>query len=114
MVGRERREKLTLAWVTVSKDPDSQTSRDFWANFGSVFHDIMGCRSRNFDAICSKFRVMRVKCREFDKLYNFVINNAHEDNLVVVVTHQYEDINHKPLTHLKLWLKVKESPRWNN
>lgn len=83
--------------MSVSKDPDGQTSRDFWVKVGYVFHDLRGYRSRNLDAICFKFHVMRAKCSEFDRLYNFVIKNVYEDDPVVVVMHQYEDINHKSL-----------------
>lgn len=78
----EKEKKLTLVWVTVLENPYSRTSRDFWAKVGNIFHNLIGCRSRNLDAICSKFRFMRTTCREFNGLYNHVINNTHEDDLV--------------------------------
>lgn len=95
----EEEEKLAAAWVSVSEDVSSGVSRDFWERVWNVFHDLMGGPSHNLDEICSKYRDMRVKCREFVRIYNFVINNGHEGDidLVVVVMHQYEDINHKSL-----------------
>lgn len=59
---------------------------------------------------------MRVKCCEFDGTYNFVINNVQESDIdpVNVIMDQYENTNHKPFTHLKAWLKLKNSPKWQN
>ena len=82
---RKLRRKLSiiaLAWVVVSEDP--KMPPNFWVKFGNVFHDLIGCQNRNLDEICSKFRDMRVKCLEFNGIYNFVINNVHEGDLFVV------------------------------
>lgn len=101
--------------MSVSKDVRSFVSRDFWGRVRNVFHDLMGRPSRNVDEICSVFHDMRVKCRVYDRICNFIINNVNEDNitLVAVVMHQYKDTNHRLFTHLKVWLKFKDSSKWN-
>lgn len=102
--------------MSVSEDISSGVSRDFWGRVRNVFHDLMGGPSCNLDEICSKYRYMRVKCRKFAKIYNSVINNGYEGDidLVVVAMHQYEYINHRQFTHLKAWLKFKDSSISNN
>ncbi|CAI9279980.1 unnamed protein product [Lactuca saligna] len=74
---------------------------NFSVKVGNVFHDLMGCQSRSLDEICSKFRDMRVKCLEFNKIYNFVINNVDEDDPFAVAMHRYEDTKHTPFKHVK-------------
>lgn len=89
-------ENLELVWLLVFEDPKCRTSSHFWVKDGNVFNDVMGCRKRNLDAICSNFHDMNVKRRKFDKVYNFVINNVHKNDIdpVVLFMYQYEDLNH--------------------
>ena len=93
------KENLAQAWVAASEDP--VTPPNFWVKVGNVFHDLMGCRSRSLDEICSKFRDIRVKCLEFNEIYNFVINNVDEGDLFAVTMHQYEDMKHTLFKHVK-------------
>lgn len=52
---------------------------------------------------------MRATCREFDELYNHVINDADENDLVDMTMYQYEEIKHRPFKYLKVWQKFKET-----
>ena len=96
---KNKKENLALAWVGVSEDPEIPPK--FWVKVGNVFHDLMGCQSYNLNEICSKFRDMRVKCLEFNGIYNFVINNVDEADPFLMAMHQYEYTKHTPFKHVK-------------
>ena len=75
-------ENLARAWVAALEDP--VTRPNFWIKVGNIFQELMGCQNRSVDEICSKYRDMKVKCVEFNGIYNFVINNVHEGDPFVV------------------------------
>nr|KAJ0194646.1 hypothetical protein LSAT_V11C700354110 [Lactuca sativa] len=73
----DEEQKLANAWISASQDPiesDSQTFGCFWEKVCAVFYELTGSEIQNPYQISSKWRDIRLKCIEFGRIYNNILN----------------------------------------
>nr|KAJ0191858.1 hypothetical protein LSAT_V11C800443190 [Lactuca sativa] len=118
---KEEEEKLAEAWVAASEDPivgDRQTYGSFWEKVQAIFYELMESQTRNADQITSKWRDIRLKCTDFGGIYNNLLNirksDSNDFDVFKAAMDQYEKTTptRKAFPYMKLWLKLKDSPKW--
>nr|KAJ0208573.1 hypothetical protein LSAT_V11C400180400 [Lactuca sativa] len=108
-------EKLVEVWISASQDPiegDCQTYGCFWEKVRAVFYELMGSENRNPGQISSKWRDIRLKCTEFEEIYNNLLNIRKNGSKNFDVFKAALDQFEKITPTCKAFPYLKDSPKW--